>query len=47
MEQQIAELDELNARLELDSQNSLLGAFYQKRAERLATQATGSPNQTC
>ncbi len=47
MDRHIAELDEFNARLELDSQNSLLGAFHKKRAERLAAQGAGSPNQTC
>ena len=41
----IAELDELNARLEADIQNSTLGAYYQRRAARLAAQQQESTSQ--
>lgn len=38
MDRHIADLDGLNARLEADFQNSLIGAYYRRRAERLAAQ---------
>ena len=38
MDRHIADLDELNARLEADFQNSRIGAYYRKRVERLAAQ---------
>ena len=41
----IAELDELNASLEADIQNSPLGAYYKRRAERLAAQQQESTSQ--
>lgn len=36
MNRHIADLDELNARLEVDFQNSIIGSYYKSRAERLA-----------
>lgn len=45
MDRNIAELDELNASLEADIQNSPLGAYYKRRAERLAAQQQESTSQ--
>ena len=45
MDRNIAELDELNARLEADIQNSTLGAYYKRRVERLAAQQQESTSQ--
>lgn len=36
MDNHIADLDKLNARLEAEFQDSPLGAFYKRKAERLA-----------
>jgi glutamate mutase epsilon subunit len=38
MDGHIANLDNLNARLEADFQKSVIGDFYRRRAERLAAQ---------
>lgn len=45
MDRHIASLDELNARLEADFQNSLIGAYLKRREKRLATQKQESSSQ--
>lgn len=42
----IAGLDELDARLDAEFQNSPLAAFYKRRAQRFATQQQESSSQT-
>ncbi|MBD2181019.1 hypothetical protein [Aerosakkonema funiforme] len=41
----IAGLDELNAKLDADFENSPLGLLYKRRAERLANQKQASSSQ--
>ncbi|MBE9224781.1 hypothetical protein IQ264_04775 [Phormidium sp. LEGE 05292] len=42
----IAGLDELDARLDAEFQNSPMAAFYKRRAQRFATQQQESSSQT-
>ena len=44
MDRHIADLDQLNTRLEADFQNSRIGVYERRRAERLAASSTTSSN---